>query len=99
MSDNKVKEKVEVVAVAEVAVAVAESTDHRSIGNDQDLFFVHDLSPGCPIFLPKGTRIYNTLMEFIRLEYYKLMIGDITIEEFNKKFKSNVSVPTLFQFV
>jgi len=34
---------------------------------DQELFFFHDLSPGSAFWLPHGTRIYNTLVEFMRV--------------------------------
>jgi len=44
--------------------------DHRKIGKEQDLFFFHELSPGSCFFLPHGARIYNTLMEFLREEYW-----------------------------
>ncbi|CAG8677757.1 1807_t:CDS:2, partial [Paraglomus occultum] len=40
--------------------------DHRKIGKDQELYFFHELSPGSCFFLPYGTRIYNTLVEFIK---------------------------------
>jgi threonyl-tRNA synthetase len=49
----------------------AAKRDHRRIGKDQELFFFHDLSPGSCFWLPHGTRIYNTLMDFIREEYRK----------------------------
>ncbi|KAM6980191.1 threonine--tRNA ligase 1, cytoplasmic [Aplochiton taeniatus] len=49
----------------------AKNRDHRKIGKDQELFFFHDLSPGSCFFLPRGARIYNTLVEFIREEYSK----------------------------
>ncbi|KAF7970500.1 hypothetical protein HWV62_23817 [Athelia sp. TMB] len=45
--------------------------DHRKIGKEQELFFFNDLSPGSCFFLPHGTRIYNTLLELMRSEYYK----------------------------
>ncbi|KAF9423949.1 threonyl-tRNA synthetase [Podila epigama] len=45
--------------------------DHRKIGREQELFFFHELSPGCCFFLPHGARIYNTLMDFIKKEYRK----------------------------
>jgi len=41
--------------------------DHRKIGKEQELFFFNDLSPGSCFFLPHGTRIYNTLLELMRV--------------------------------
>jgi threonyl-tRNA synthetase len=50
-------------------MADREKRDHRNIGRDQELFFFHPLSPGSCFFLPRGTKIYNKLIEFIRNEY------------------------------
>ncbi|KAJ1723955.1 threonyl-tRNA synthetase [Coemansia erecta] len=47
----------------------AAKRDHRKIGQQQELFFFHELSPGSAFFLPHGARIYNTLIEFIRNMY------------------------------
>jgi threonyl-tRNA synthetase len=41
--------------------------DHRKIAREQELFFFNDLSPGSCFFLPHGTRIYNTLLELMRV--------------------------------
>lgn len=49
----------------------AKNRDHRKLGREQELFFFHELSPGCCFFLPKGAYIYNALIEFIRSEYRK----------------------------
>lgn len=49
----------------------AAKRDHRKIGKEQELFFFHELSPGSCFFLPHGTRIYNSLLEFLREEYWK----------------------------
>ncbi|CAI5742349.1 unnamed protein product [Hyaloperonospora brassicae] len=47
----------------------AKKRDHRIIGRAQQLFMFHPLSPGSSFFLPHGTRIFNTLADFIRREY------------------------------
>ncbi|CAG8544352.1 14485_t:CDS:10 [Gigaspora margarita] len=44
---------------------------HKKIGQDQELFFFDELSPGSCFFLPNGTRIYNALMDLIKSEYRK----------------------------
>jgi len=49
----------------------AAKRDHRKIGQEQELFFFHELSPGSCFFLPNGAHIYNTLVKFIRAEYQK----------------------------
>lgn len=49
----------------------AAKRDHRKIGQEQELFFFHQMSPGSAFFLPHGMIIYNSLMSFIRQEYWK----------------------------
>ncbi|PQE13285.1 hypothetical protein CJF31_00008304 [Rutstroemia sp. NJR-2017a BVV2] len=49
----------------------AAKRDHRKIGKDQELFFFHELSPGSAMWLPHGTIVYNTIMEFLRDQYWK----------------------------
>lgn len=48
-------------------LAEAARRDHRKIAKEQELFFFNDLSPGSCFFLPHGTRIYNTLLELMRV--------------------------------
>lgn len=43
--------------------------DHRKLGRELGLFMFHDHSPGAPFFLPKGTIVYNALLELMREEY------------------------------
>ncbi|KAF8153241.1 hypothetical protein B0H34DRAFT_662629 [Crassisporium funariophilum] len=59
------------LAEYKVFLAEAAKRDHRKIGKDQELFFFNDLSPGSCFFLPHGTRIYNSLVELMRSEYFK----------------------------
>ncbi|KAF8751960.1 hypothetical protein HU200_012020 [Digitaria exilis] len=47
----------------------AKKRDHRILGQAQELFFFHPLSPGSCFFLPHGARIYNKLMDFLRQQY------------------------------
>ena len=49
----------------------AKKRDHRVLGEKLDLFFFHEYSPGAPIFLPKGTIIFNALLKLLRGEYKK----------------------------
>ena len=45
-------------------------SNHRKIGNDQELFFFDGVSPGSCFWLPNGTKIFNKLQNMIRDEYY-----------------------------
>jgi len=43
--------------------------DHRHLATEQNLFFSSPVSPGSPLFLPNGTRIFHKLQEFLRAQY------------------------------
>lgn len=45
----------------------AAKRDHRNIGKHQDLFNFHVLSPGSGFWYPHGSKVYNKLIEFIRV--------------------------------
>jgi len=57
--------------------AKAKERDHRIIGQKQNLFMFHELSPGSCFFLPHGTRIYNTLINFIKSIYRRVGYQEI----------------------
>lgn len=40
--------------------------DHREIGQEQELFFTHEIAPGAPFWLPKGMVIFKELEKYIR---------------------------------
>ncbi|MBI4886334.1 MAG: threonine--tRNA ligase [Acidobacteria bacterium] len=44
----------------------AKKRDHRRIGRDQKLFMFHPWAPGATFWLAKGTRLYNTLADYMR---------------------------------
>lgn len=48
----------------------AKQRDHRRLGPALDLFSLHPIAPGSPFFHPKGTIIYNLLVQYIR-DLYK----------------------------
>ncbi len=47
----------------------AKQRDHRRLGPALDLFSLHPIAPGSPFFHPKGTIIYNRLIQYIRELY------------------------------
>jgi len=55
----------------------AAKRDHRKLGKEQELFFFHELTPGCAFFLPKGAHIYNTLVNFIKEQYWKRGFNEV----------------------
>ena len=44
----------------------AKRRDHRVLGKALDLFQIHPISPGAIFWTPRGTTLYNTLVEFVR---------------------------------
>ena len=44
----------------------AQRRDHRRLGRELDLFMFDPIAPASPFFLPKGTIIYNLLIEYVR---------------------------------
>jgi threonyl-tRNA synthetase len=50
-------------------VEEAKQRDHRRLGPALDLFSLHPIAPGSPFFHPKGTVIYNRLIQYIRTLY------------------------------
>jgi len=44
----------------------ARKRDHRRLGRELDLFQFHAVSPGAPFWTPRGTTLYNTLVDFVR---------------------------------
>src|SRR5688500_17337551 len=42
----------------------AKQRDHRKLGRELDLFHFHPVSPGAAFWTPRGTTLYNTLVDF-----------------------------------
>jgi threonyl-tRNA synthetase len=47
----------------------AKKRDHRKLGKELDLFMFHEYASAMPFFLPRGTRLMNRLVEFVRSIY------------------------------
>ena len=47
----------------------AEKRDHRKLGRSLDLFFFDPIAPASPFFLPKGTHVINSLINYMRELY------------------------------
>jgi threonyl-tRNA synthetase len=58
-------------------VEEAKQRDHRRIGPALDLFSLHPIAPGAPFFHPKGTIVYNTLVQYIRGLYERYGYAEI----------------------
>jgi len=63
----------------------AEKRDHKKLGRELELFIFDETAPGMPYWLPKGLRLYNTLVEFWRKEHEERGYQEIKTPLLNKK--------------
>ena len=59
--------------------------DHRQLGLQQELFISSIYSPGSPIFLPNGARIFNRLVDFLRKQYVRYGFEEVITPTIYKK--------------
>ncbi len=59
--------------------------DHRDLGLRQELFATSVYSPGSPILLPNGTRVFNRLVEFLRRQYVHYGFQEVITPTIYKK--------------
>ncbi|KAI1455743.1 hypothetical protein F4805DRAFT_468489 [Annulohypoxylon moriforme] len=59
--------------------------DHRELGVQQELFITSEYSPGSPLLLPNGTRIFNRLVEFLRKQYGRYGFDEVLTPTIYKK--------------
>lgn len=59
--------------------------DHRDLGVQQELFTTSIYSPGSPIFLPAGARIFNRLIEYLRRQYVRYGFQEVITPTIYKK--------------
>lgn len=62
-----------------------EPPDHRKLGAQQELFINSIYSPGSPIFLPNGARIFNRLVDFLRKQYVRYGFEEVITPTIYKK--------------
>ena len=65
--------------------AAREPPDHRKLGLQQELFITSVYSPGSPIFLPHGARIFNRLVDFLRKQYVRYGFEEVISPTIYKK--------------
>jgi threonyl-tRNA synthetase len=47
----------------------AKKRDHRKLGKELELFHFERVAPASPFFMPKGAKVYNELVDFMRRIY------------------------------
>ena len=63
----------------------AKARDHRKLGPQLDLFMLSDTAPGMPYWLPKGWKLFNTLIDFWREEHEARGYEEISSPLINSK--------------
>ncbi|MEM9558391.1 MAG: threonine--tRNA ligase [Acidobacteriota bacterium] len=61
----------------EERVEQARARDHRRLGPELDLFSLHPEAPASPFFHPKGTTVYNGLVDFVRELYLEFGYDEV----------------------
>ncbi|KAJ1549112.1 54S ribosomal protein L39, mitochondrial, partial [Cladochytrium tenue] len=70
----------------EALQADAAARDHRALGRQHNLFWMHPYSPGSAFLLPDGVRIANRLRDLVRAEYRRAGYQEVeTPLLFNKR--------------
>ncbi|MBK8169684.1 MAG: threonine--tRNA ligase [Sandaracinaceae bacterium] len=59
------------------ALEEAKKRDHRKLGKELDLIAFHPLAPASPFFLPRGTKVYNALVQYVRGLYDKVGYDEV----------------------
>ena len=49
----------------------AKARDHRKLGKELELIAFHPWAPASPFFLPRGARVYNALVDYVRHLYVR----------------------------
>ncbi len=61
----------------------AKKRDHRKLGKELDLFFFDETAPGMPYWMPKGLKMFNTLVDFWRKEHEKRGYQEFSAPQLN----------------
>jgi threonyl-tRNA synthetase len=61
----------------EAMLEQARARDHRRLGAELDLFSMHKEAPASPFFHPKGTVLYNSLVDFVRELYREFGYSEV----------------------
>ena len=59
--------------------------DHRQLGIEQELFITSKYSPGSPLFLPNGAKMFNKLTNFLRTQYADFGFEEVITPTIYKK--------------
>ncbi len=67
------------------AIEEAKKRDHRKLGKELELIGFHPLAPASPFFLPRGAKLYQSLVDYVRAMYSRTGYDEvITPQIFDK---------------
>jgi len=77
------------------AIEEAKKRDHRKLGKELELIGFHPLAPASPFFLPRGAKIYQSLVDYVRSMYARTGYEEvITPQIFDKElFETSGHLP------
>ncbi len=59
----------------------AQRRDHRKLGREMELFIFDPIAPASPFFFPKGTIVYNLLVDYVRGLYQRYGYQEVITPE------------------
>jgi threonyl-tRNA synthetase len=74
----------------------AKARDHRKLGKELDLVAFHPWAPASPFFLPRGARVYNGLVDYMRAHYETEGYEEVITPQIfdNELFRTSQHLPT-----
>jgi threonyl-tRNA synthetase len=63
---------------------LARQRDHRKLGREMGLFMLDPISPGNPFYLPKGTLLFNGLIDYVRRLYRRYGYDEVVTPQLYK---------------
>jgi threonyl-tRNA synthetase len=74
----------------------AKERDHRKLGKELDLIAFDPLAPASPFFLPRGARVYNALVDYVRGLYDRYGYEEVVTPQVfdNQLFRTSGHLPS-----
>jgi threonyl-tRNA synthetase len=74
----------------------AKERDHRKLGRELDLIAFDPLAPASPFFLPRGARVYNALVDYVRGLYDRYGYEEVVTPQVfdNQLFRTSGHLPS-----
>ncbi|HVN64821.1 MAG TPA: threonine--tRNA ligase [Candidatus Binataceae bacterium] len=70
---------------------LARQRDHRKLGREMGLYMFEPISPGSPFYLPKGTLLFNALIDYMRRLYRRYGYDEVVTPQLYRNELWNTS--------